>query len=91
MRVENYLADPYAVPAEQGRDADDVRDRTIAFNKSCIVAAIEAAKEVKAETGVEVHWRDVYKRAVPKGGQVIDMVEEENTIGGRKRNADDKR
>ena len=87
MRVENYLADPSAVLAEQGRDADDVRDRTIAFNKSCIVAAIKAAQEIKKETQVEVHWRDVYNRAVPKGGQVIDMVEEENTIGGRKKAA----
>jgi hypothetical protein len=60
-----------------------VRDRSIAFNESCIVAAIEAAKRIKEETKVEVHWRDVYNRAVPKGGQVIDTVETENTIGGR--------
>ena len=83
-KIENYLADPYEVLAEQGRDADVVRDRTIKFNKGCIVAAIEAAKQIKTESGVEVHWRDVYNRAVPKGGQLFDQVEEENTVGGRK-------
>ena len=67
-----------------------MRDRTLKFNKSCIVKAIELAKEVKAETGVEVHWRDVYNRALPQGGQVIDTIEEENTVGGRKRPAEQK-
>jgi hypothetical protein len=62
-RIDNYLADHYAVLAEQGYNADDVRDRTLKFNKSCIVKAIELAKEINKEMGVEVHWRRVQPRA----------------------------
>jgi hypothetical protein len=45
-------------------------------------AAIKAAQEIMDETGVEVAWRDVYNRAVPKGGQIFDQIELENTTGG---------
>ena len=42
---------------------------------------------MKKQTGVEVHWRDVYNRATPKGDQVIDMIEEENAIAGKNKTA----
>ena len=38
-------------------------------------------------TGMPVHWRDVANRDLPRGGQAIDTIEEENTVGGKKREA----
>lgn len=81
-RGENYLASMSQVISESGHDPDVVREETLDFNEQCIIGAIQRAQRIKELTGVEVAWRDVYNRAVPKGGQILDMMEAANDIAG---------
>jgi capsid protein len=81
-RVNNFLAGASQVIAENGDDADRVIADTIGFNKKAIIAAINAAKEIKTQTQVEVAWRDVYNRELPTGAQMIDTEEQANTLAG---------
>jgi lambda family phage portal protein len=82
VRGENYLASMPDIISESGRDPDDVREETLDFNAAAILGAIKRAQKIKDETGVDVAWRDVYNRAVPKGGQILDMMEAPNKIAG---------
>jgi len=82
MRTETFQQDGYSLAGENGLDGDEVIARSIAFNKKIVVDSIRAAQDVKAETGVDVHWRDIANRAVPKGAQVMDFVEQVNKVGG---------
>lgn len=78
LRLENLLASPTLIHAENGRDYEDVLKESIRDNGRAIIKAIRAQQKILKLTGVEVHWRDVLNRRLPGQWQgFVDTSDDE--------------
>jgi len=76
IKLSTLLSSPRRVAADRGLEFNDVVDETVADNKRAILAAIKAAQEIKTETQVDVHYRELLNRDLYKGWQQIESEDD---------------
>jgi hypothetical protein len=84
FRLDNLLTSPTRLQAEHGDQYEDIVNETIRDRKMLIVKAIAAAKEIKAETGVTVDYREVIHEDLMQG-QVLQGNESGDAAAGAKK------
>jgi lambda family phage portal protein len=81
LRMNNLLASPTQIHAEDGGDFRSSVKESIRDNGLAIELAITEAQRLEKATGEKVNWRDVLNRDLPRGGQIIDAEKDELATG----------
>jgi capsid protein len=79
LRLETGLTSLRRVHAERGEDFEDVADESVLDNEYWITRAMQATQRIKAQfpdESKDLHWSTLYHRALPKGMQSFDQIDQ---------------
>ncbi len=82
--MTNLIASPTQIHAEDGGDYERSLKESLRDNGRAIFGAINVAKKITEKTGVELHWRDVLNRDMPKGTKMTDDLNADPDADGSK-------
>jgi capsid protein len=74
LRVRNGLISPRRLHSEMSQDWQEIATETIEDNAFAIRQALATAREIEAETGEKIHWRELLALPMPEGVQITAPI-----------------